>query len=94
MKPLRFVCNACDALHWLLLDANVIETLVKYLSKIFLAIRNLKKASSSWERSTTFLAIEPKNETTLKKLHRQEAPNSVGGRKPMYQIQATVAMEQ
>ena len=27
-------------------------------------------------------------------LHRQEIPNSVGGRKSMYQIQATVAMEQ
>ena len=28
---------------------------------------------------------------TLRKLHRQEAPNSVGGRKSMYQIKATVA---
>ena len=28
-----------------------------------------------------------------KKLHRQETPNSAGGRKPMQQIQATVAME-
>ena len=27
-------------------------------------------------------------------LHRQEAPNSLGGRKPKCQIQATVAMEQ
>ena len=27
----------------------------------------------------------------LRKLHRQEAPNSVGGRKSMYQIKATVA---
>jgi hypothetical protein len=28
------------------------------------------------------------------KRHRQEAPNNVGGRKSMYQIQATVALEQ
>ena len=33
-------------------------------------------------------------EWRLEKLCRQETPNSVGGRKSMCQIQATVAMEQ
>jgi len=30
----------------------------------------------------------------IHKVHRQETPNSEGGRKQMYQIQATIAMEQ
>ena len=33
-------------------------------------------------------------EWQLEKFYRQETPNSVGGRKSMRQIQATVAMEQ
>ena len=32
--------------------------------------------------------------TERKKIHRSKAPNSVEGRKSMYQIQAAVAMEQ
>jgi hypothetical protein len=46
--------------------------------------------------AASFSDIRKKNTQQHKffQLRRQETPNSVGGRKPMYQIQATVAMEQ
>jgi hypothetical protein len=40
------------------------------------------------------LMVEIYQKTSKKTLHRQGTPNSVGGRKSMYQIQATETMKQ
>ena len=49
---------------------------------------SLKNLYLEWQK---LRVITPKNDL---KLHRQDTPNSLGGRKSMYQIQATVALEQ